>query len=154
MRGLIPVFRKMHLNGEEMTWRISRGNYEWAISLNKHDHPFNPTAIYAYKARSPEGWERWILAFYPRGCGESGCAMYLFPEATDKDIFNWMTALMEKASLLDTDPEAFYDWLDETDFYIPETEELDRYEYEKPTPEMAEKLVEYLDRWLRKEKLG
>lgn len=129
-------------------YRLSEGEYEWTAALTAHpkdedfSHPVNPFTIYAYKAREPEiGWEGYIFAIYPVGCGESACALYVHTEATDEDLPEWLESVAEIAPLYYSDPERFYEELSWGDMYELGPEELDRYEFIRPTPSLAKEIV-------------
>lgn len=128
---------------EPWRFRVSEGEYEWTVSFHAPDDPWNPTTLYAYKARNPKtGWEGYIVAFYPEGCPESACAHYFRTEATDEDI---LTLLEDMAWVVSSyyysDLERFYDELSDLDVYELDSSELERYEFIRPTPDLAERLA-------------
>ncbi len=131
------------INGAVWTWRIkTRGNPgSWVVSLLRRDHPTNPTTIYAYRVRDKyDGTVRYIISIYPRGCGESGCALFYLTEADDRDLPFWMRFFAEIADLMYTDPERFYDEIEESDVYELSDVDLEDYEELPPDPELARKL--------------
>jgi len=140
--------------GHSWYYRFSEGEYDWVASLAAapvhgepfHD-PYNPFAIYAYKVRDPEtGWEGYILELYPKGCGESACALFIHTEARDEDLLDWMEAVAEIAPLYYTDWERFYDELESGDMYLMDPEEMERYQMVPPSPQLARKLADKLSR--------
>ena len=152
--GLLKLLKHMFVSSSfrvgEHDWfyRVSEGEYEWVAALTAHPKdvdlydPYNPFTVYAYKVRDPEtGWEGYILAVYPRGCGESACALFVHTEATDEDLVDWMEAIAEIAPLYYSSPGRFYEELESGDMRILSPEEMEQYEFIHPTPAMAKTLV-------------
>lgn len=141
------------VDGHSWYYRVSEGEYDWAIALSASPKdtalysPYAPFTIYAYKVRDPDiDWEGYILAIYPKGCNESSCAIYLHTEATDDDIIDWIEEVAKLAPLLYKDPEKFYDELEEGDMSIISPEELETYKFIRPHRNLAEKLANTIRR--------
>jgi len=157
-KGLLDSFKQLFISdsfvvgGHSWYYRFSEGEYDWVVALTAapergepfHD-PYNPFAIYAYKVRDPEtGWEGYIFEVYPKGCGESACAIFLHTEATDEDLLDWMEEVAKVARLYYEDWDRFWHELEEGDISMLDPEELARYEFIAPSPDLAKKLADRL----------
>jgi hypothetical protein len=146
------ITKEIFLEYEPWIYRISEGEYEWVAALhatspNPLSNPINPTTVYAYKVKDPEGVIRYMLAYFPEGCGESACATYFSSEASDENLGEVMEFLIAKAYELEMgkiDPEEFYDEVSWKDLYEIEPSEVDEYEVIRPTPNFGRKILDYL----------
>jgi hypothetical protein len=146
------ITKEMFLEYEPWIYKISEGEYEWvaaleAISPNPLYDPFNPTTVYAYRARSPEGIKMYVFAYFPQGCPESACATYFSTGATDKNLGEYMESLIAKAYELEMGrikPEEFFEVVGDLGFYEIEPSELEKYDFIRPTPSFGRKILDYL----------
>ena len=151
------VTEDFDINGHKWYYRVSEGEYDWAAALTASPKdrelydPINPFTIYAYKVREPDiGVESYILEVYPRGCAESGCALYFSTEAADEeDLLNAMKLVAENVDLLYEDPEEFYERLRRYDINEEFPSELERYKDVYPTPSLARRIVNAIRREMR-----
>ena len=90
-------------------------------------------AVYVYEAEEPDtGWKGYIVELMPKGCGESGCAIYVLAEGTEADVDAWVEWGRKVLSVLDVE-ENIYDRVVESDAYVLTPDDLRRFKIsEKP----------------------
>ena len=159
MRGILKRLRHMFVSddfkvdGHSWYYRVSEGEYDWAIALSASPQdnllylPHYPFTIYAYRVRVRHtGDELYILAMYPRGCIESGCAIYLIatPPPTDDELVDKMEEVAKLVPLYYEDPQSFFDKLAEKEIYPLSHTELVDFEFIRPHKGLARKFVEII----------
>ena len=143
------ISRSFQIDSHKWYFRVSEGEHEWTIALTADDplDAVNPLTIYGFRVGAKDiDWIGYIVAIYPTGCAESGCALYFHTEFTDDDIAEALTEIAKLVHQLYEDPELFIDNLRELDMRILSPEEADIYQLLKPDPGTAKKLANTIEK--------
>jgi len=142
--------RNIMIGGKPWYFRISEGEFEWAVSLTASDDRWNPSSLYAYVVHDPKiGEDYYIVWLYPRGCADAACAHPLHTEAGDGGIF---PLLRDIARIYEryyySDPIKFFDKLGDLDVYELEPDEVEQADFNivRPSPSLGRKLADELRR--------
>ena len=159
MRGILRRLRHMFVSddfkvdGHSWYYRVSEGEYDWAIALSASPKdtalysPYAPFAIYAYKVKDRyTGLEGYVLAIYPKGCEDPLCAIHVYSEIADESIVDWIESVAELAPLYYKSPTRFFEELHRRGMHVLSHEELEDYEFIRPHPGLAEKLANTIRR--------
>jgi len=147
------VSEDFNIGGHSWYYRVSEGEYDWTLALSASPRdtvlysPHTPFSIYAYKVRDRyTGIDGYVLALYPKGCDDPICAVYVYSEATDENIVDWIDSIAELAPLYYKSPSKFFEELRERGMRILSPEELKEYEFIRPYSSLAEKLAYVIKR--------
>ena len=147
------VSEDFNIGGHSWYYRVSEGEYDWTLALSASPRdtvlysPHTPFSIYAYKVRDRyTGIDGYVLALYPKGCDDPICAVYVYSEATDENIVDWIDSIAELAPLYYKSPSKFFEELRRRGVRIISPEELKDYEFIRSYSDLAEKLAYIIKR--------